>query len=601
MIQCTPEVQIIADSISPAGSRIVTFQLRYWRAIHAEVMTHRSFCLSGDTTLQFDLPAAKSRGKLRVYEMTLREFADKWHNGTSKHRASRLKFDCLNCDDKTAYSPMEIAKLMGMKSQMNLNRACRSGEVPNAYKTGRVWQATGADWKQWVASRGTRSFSIRERLKKMHLRQMDETTGEMRHTNVTDVLLRGEQKCYRLVAGDYSVVATENHRFLTNDGWLPLKDIVAGQHSVYTYKYGDGEYNPNKWKKVDGQWVCTWNNKVKAEVCNRQEGRDAITGEPLENVFDIHHIEPVHLRPDLAFDKNNVIAVNPETHRKLHKTQGWQVGTFLKPNLTLVESIEYEGVFDTYDLSVSGEYENFFADGVVVHNSRNAGSSRARPSAAIIEQVRNDPWGPRHWGLNRPGMQAKEETVDAGGAMLLWEKAARQAAYLAERMRYHELHKQIVNRILEPFTFIDVVLTSTMPGLENFFALRIHPDAQPEIQDLARAMRQVMDESVPQSLGYGEWHLPYILEEEREEYPTALLRKLSVARCARVSYKAFDGTVDEDKDLALYKKLVGAHPMHASPAEHQAMPTHPLTMLPVGGNFDGWQQHRKLLEAGVVE
>lgn len=235
--------------------------------------------------------------------------------------------------------------------------------------------------------------------------------------------------------------------------------------------------------------------------------------------------------------------------------------------------------------------------------SRNAGSSRARPSAAIIEQVRNDPWGPRHWGANQPGMQAGDEVEDVGVAQRAWRRSAVWAAQHAEELLEQGLHKQIVNRVLEPFTYIDVVLTSTMPGLSNFFELRIHPDAQPEIQDLARAMRQVMDESVPQSLGYGEWHLPYITKEERDcdEYPTALLRKLSVARCARVSYKAFDGTVDEDKDLALYKKLVGAHPMHASPAEHQATPLQPLILNPQCGNFAGWEQHRQFIEKGMLE
>ena len=38
--------------------------------------------------------------------------------------------------------------------------------------------------------------------------------------------------------------------------------------------------------------------------------------------------------------------------------------------------------------------------------SRNAGSSRARPSAAIIEQVKKDPWGPLEWGANQSGMQS---------------------------------------------------------------------------------------------------------------------------------------------------------------------------------------------------
>lgn len=232
--------------------------------------------------------------------------------------------------------------------------------------------------------------------------------------------------------------------------------------------------------------------------------------------------------------------------------------------------------------------------------SRNAGSSRARPSAAIIEQVRNDPWGPRHWGANQPGMQAGGEVEDVEDAQRVWCQSADWAAHHAESLLEQGLHKQIVNRVLEPYTYIDVVLTSTMPGLENFFALRIHPDAQPEIQDLARAMQSALQESTPAKLGYGEWHLPYVLDEERN-LPANVKRKLSTARCARVSYKTFDGVVDREKDMALYKKLVGAHPMHASPAEHQATPLQPLILNPRCGNFIGWEQHRQLIEKGMFE
>lgn len=232
--------------------------------------------------------------------------------------------------------------------------------------------------------------------------------------------------------------------------------------------------------------------------------------------------------------------------------------------------------------------------------SRNAGSSRARPSAAIIEQVRNDPWGPRHWGANQPGMQAGDEVEDVGVAQRAWRRSAVWAAQHAEELLEQGLHKQIVNRVLEPFTYIDVVLTSTMPGLSNFFELRIHPDAQPEIQDLARAMQSALQESAPVKLGYGEWHLPYVLEEECD-LPMGVKRKLSTARCARVSYKTFDGEVDIEKDMALYKKLVGAHPMHASPAEHQATPLQPLILNPQCGNFAGWEQHRQFIEKGMLE
>lgn len=245
--------------------------------------------------------------------------------------------------------------------------------------------------------------------------------------------------------------------------------------------------------------------------------------------------------------------------------------------------------------------------------SRNAGSSRARPSAKIIEQVRTEPWGPIHWGANQAGMQADSEIQHVGNAKDRWQWAAEEAAKAAEGMLNIGLHKQIVNRVLEPFTYIDVLVSAT--EFNNWFALRDHKDAQPEIQELARLMKHAMHESIPKNIHVGEWHLPYITDEDwkaaqrkcqegriTRDMPSykemlEVVRKISVARCARVSYKAFDGTVAPiEKDLELFEQLLVNQPLHASPAEHQATPddqdwTHPKEW----GNFVGWRQYRKML------
>lgn len=263
--------------------------------------------------------------------------------------------------------------------------------------------------------------------------------------------------------------------------------------------------------------------------------------------------------------------------------------------------------------------------------SRNAGSSRARPSAKIIDQVRIEPWGPIHWGLNQPGMQANLELPDPykADAKHFWKKAANMAADAAEVLMEMNAHKQIVNRLLEPFTYIDVLVTAT--DFANWFALRDHKDAQPEIQELARLMRHEYDSHLPNPVHIGEWHLPYITKEDwkvayrkckegriiRDEpsYKEKLeiVRKISVARCARVSYKAFDGTVAPiEKDLELFEQLMVNQPLHASPAEHQATPD--IYVYPewdvdkkchlddmvwnepdLHGNFRGWCQYRKML------
>ena len=125
--------------------------------------------------------------------------------------------------------------------------------------------------------------------------------------------------------------------------------------------------------------------------------------------------------------------------------------------------------------------------------SKNAGSSRARPSKSIIDQVRDGPWGPIHWGKNQAGMQANEELRGVGRQAAKWEwcDAARFAAEKAESLLDIGAHKQIVNRLLEPFTYVDVLLTAT--DWANFFALRLHEDAQPEVQDLAQAVSHIQE------------------------------------------------------------------------------------------------------------
>ena len=256
-------------------------------------------------------------------------------------------------------------------------------------------------------------------------------------------------------------------------------------------------------------------------------------------------------------------------------------------------------------------YPRFIHAELLTHRvfSRNASSSRAIPVSKMIQMVRENPAMPIHWGKNQPGMQANEELMlgDRYRAEVLWREAAQKAASVAERMMEMGLHKQVANRILEPFQHISVVLTAT--DLDNWFELRAHPDAQPEIQALAIEMQKAIAESIPHELDVGEWHLPYVTLDERNDRffknNPELLRQVSAARCCRVSYLRHDGTAASvSDDLALCEKLVGAKPLHASPFEHQATPDYYVKDMEAGhwkqpelhGNFTGWCQYRKMIE-----
>lgn len=247
-------------------------------------------------------------------------------------------------------------------------------------------------------------------------------------------------------------------------------------------------------------------------------------------------------------------------------------------------------------------YPRFIHAEVMTHRvfSRNSSSSRAIPVAKVIEQVRTNPAMPIHWGKNQPGMQANEELQgdERAQAIEAWSAAAILAATQASILNKIGAHKQVANRILEPFQFMHVIVTAT--EWRNFFELRAHPDAQPEIHELALQMRKAMDARVPRHLNGGEWHMPYVSWIERTKLDLDVCLKISAARCARVSYLTHDGqTPSVQKDLELYERLVGSKPLHASPIEHQATPMADASYW--SNNFRGWLQHRALVEEQETE
>jgi thymidylate synthase ThyX len=233
--------------------------------------------------------------------------------------------------------------------------------------------------------------------------------------------------------------------------------------------------------------------------------------------------------------------------------------------------------------------------------SRNSSSTRAIPTVKLADLALQELVEPIRWGFNQAGMQATEEDLtgeDLEKARAIWFLMAAVCAEGAKKLSELGLHKQWAGRALEWFSNIKVIISAT--EWDNFLTLRDHDSAQPEIQELAREIKKALAESNPTYLKYGEWHLPYITQEEKDNpfftFPenTMLLPKVSAARCCRVSYLKHDGLpASIDEDLALCNKLIGATPKHFSPFEHVAQPWHTKDFIT---NFKGWKQYRRLLE-----
>ena len=202
--------------------------------------------------------------------------------------------------------------------------------------------------------------------------------------------------------------------------------------------------------------------------------------------------------------------------------------------------------------------------------AKNTGSSRAKPTNWVITDITNNPFIPDYWGKNQSGMQAFEELeqdkIDL--ATKRWQEGIDYCLGLAKDLQNLGVHKQLANRCLEWCQYIDVVITGT--EFNNFFALRTHKDAQPEIQVLSKMMWDAYNDNKKNSklLLPGQVHLPYLLDDE-EYLDMATKKRICSARCARVSYRPFNSDkADIEADLSLFDKLVGNVPGHWSPLEH---------------------------------
>lgn len=229
------------------------------------------------------------------------------------------------------------------------------------------------------------------------------------------------------------------------------------------------------------------------------------------------------------------------------------------------------------------------------HNaiSKNCSSTRAITLKKAIQQIRDNGFEPLYLGKKQSGMSAQTEiSVESKShALYLWSEAKDEMIHIVERLDDEcQLHKQISGRLLEPFQMVKQVLTAT--DWDNFFNLRIHPDAQPEILMLAYKIYKAIDDSKPQLLKSGEWHLPYlqtniggVLKSETPyscfyqdeggytvEHCLTLEQalKYSVSRCASVSYRTEEMTFEKAEEI--FSRLLEADVLHSSPAEHQATP-----------------------------
>lgn len=269
-----------------------------------------------------------------------------------------------------------------------------------------------------------------------------------------------------------------------------------------------------------------------------------------------------------------------------------------------IEVYIIEDTMDTHGRRITTmllRYPRFIHSEFMTHRmfSRNASSSRAIPFKTQKKAIWNDPATFVSWGANQKGMQAGEELKGWRRwlAQFSWSLGLWVLWPVAWLMELSGVHKQVINRMLEPWSHISVLVTAT--EWENFFTLRRDAAAQPEIKALADQMFEALEHSFPKVRSY---HLPFIRNHERDLSGHTQLM-ISAARCARLSYTTHGGVkIDTvQNDLILAERLLSSK--HMSPFEHQAKTIEHKGNLKSKklaanwrANFFGWESFRYDIE-----
>lgn len=221
--------------------------------------------------------------------------------------------------------------------------------------------------------------------------------------------------------------------------------------------------------------------------------------------------------------------------------------------------------------------------------SRSVSSSRAKRFTKTVQEVRRNPYTPYVWQANHAGMQGEEllELWKVPFVNALWKASMWSQTAFAQLINSFGVSKQYTNRLIEPYMYVDYLVTSTT--FDNFIKQRDNYHAQLEIQIVARRLKLALRESEPKILEPYDWHIPFVNQETFEAYGLYDSLKLSVARCARTSYGTPSDISEVGKDLKLFARL--ATDGHLSPFEHVV-----VAYGEYGGNLTGVGQLRKILE-----
>ncbi len=194
---------------TPFEHNAFRFHIRCPIFVAREWMRHRVGCLTGDTVVTFVNNEGHTGPQQRK---TIDELWELWARGERNGHA--LAADRRREVDRLAATGRSIRSIA---RELSLGRRGVASHLSgtNEHRDGR-----------W-------------RIRRMRLRVLNESTNEFETGHISDIVDKGLQPVYRLTLADgRDLTLTENHRLLTGEGWMPMREAVGlvgdGEEAVMT-------------------------------------------------------------------------------------------------------------------------------------------------------------------------------------------------------------------------------------------------------------------------------------------------------------------------------------------------------------------------------
>lgn len=308
--------------------------------------------------------------RVRDIEDNLRGCFSSGHGSVFEH--FQLNFVTTNCS--RVFTHELVRHRVGMAYCLAGDTVIWSGSKVNGAWDGvrKKWTIKQLyDWSQDIRRKG--------RLRLMTVRCLDK--DRFVTAKIKSVIKSGVKDIWKVtLKSGRSIRCSIDHRFFSRNGWVPLRELSAGDelatNGIRTGMASSPEMELARRRKISESKVGQRNHQWRGDSVGRGGAYRRARLFTSNECEDCGSTEQLHIhhknRNILDNSSDNLRTLCNSCHGKLHRLEDGSPNALL-PKRDEIASIERDGREDTYDLEIDHPSHNFVANGIVTHNSQTSG------------------------------------------------------------------------------------------------------------------------------------------------------------------------------------------------------------------------------------